>query len=111
MEKEILKLIREAETDIANRLNVLQRGVADALRKHILEEREEEEPDHWAERQRDLKLHVEELPEISAEGYDCYDPRTDERYLTCLSCGLICELEEYHSGGECNLCHAVNKDD
>lgn len=67
---------------------------------------------HYGEQQ-DLKAHVVDLPPeaLDEEGYDCIDQRTGIKYLTCLSCGMICDLEEYHSGGECNLCHAVNKDD
>lgn len=71
--------------------------------------REEVDWDHI--RQQELREHVRELDEPDEYGYDCYDPRNGAKYLTCESCGRICDLEDYHSGGECNLCHAINKDD
>lgn len=66
------------------------------------------DPEH--EHQKDLKAHVREIP-MDAEGYTLIDPRTGIKYMECDSCGMVCELEDYHSGGECNICHAVNKDD
>lgn len=70
------------------------------------------ERDEGYEEQQDRKAHILELPEgMDDDGYTCYDPRTDVRYMQCECCGMICELEEYHSAGECNFCHAINKDD
>lgn len=68
------------------------------------------------ERQQDLKAHVKPLTdeEISEDEDGCtvVDPRTGTRYMVCNSCGMIMDhVEDHHSGGECNLCHAVNKDD
>lgn len=73
-------------------------------------------PDEYAddydpEYQEYLKTHVLDLEEVDDEGHDCYDPRDGTRYWRCVSCGMICDIDEIHSAGECNLCHAVNKDD
>jgi hypothetical protein len=42
-----------------------------------------------------------------------YDPLTGVKYTVCSCCDLPMDVDlgEMHSGGECNLCHAMNKDD
>lgn len=116
LSKNVFQLIKQAETDISNILEQLQKDVSYAIQPTLPKEPippnpedcEGEDPDYI--RQRDLKDHVQELDEPDGEGYDCYDPRSGAKYLTCDSCGRICDLEDYHSGGECNFCHAMNKD-
>lgn len=54
---------------------------------------------------------VESIGEYDDDGCNVVDPTTGIRYFQCCSCGMVGDLEDSHSAGECNLCHAVNKDD
>jgi len=71
-----------------------------------------ERDESW-EHQQDLKAHVIALKECDIDGNTLIDPRTGIRYMECISCGMIMDMDmdERHSGGECNICHAINKDD
>lgn len=49
---------------------------------------------------------------LSDDGSTHVDPSTGARYFECVCCGqYFSDISDMHSGGECNLCHAVNKDD
>ncbi len=75
----------------------------------------EEDPDDVEfRREQELLRHLEPLEECEdANGLILthFDPRNWNKYALCDCCGRIMELEDSHSAGECNLCHAVNKDD
>ena len=55
-----------------------------------------------------VKLSPDEAWETGAE---YKDPGTGELYWECVSCGKFMDQEDCHSGGECNYCHAIHKDD
>lgn len=91
-------------------------GVDNEYGKKEIEDFAEESDAWYFDEQKDLRKHIVELTneEIRNDDYGCTleDPRTGERYMECVSCGMIMDpVEEHHSAGECNFCHAVNKDD
>jgi len=64
------------------------------------------------ERQVDLISHCVLLHEADdIEGYTHIDPRTGKKYIECISCGIMMDTDDFHSGQECDFCHAMNKDD
>jgi hypothetical protein len=62
-------------------------------------------------RKRRLRESLVELPEHDDEDNTHINPDTGERHIVCDNCDLPMNLEEMHSGGFCNLCHAMAKDD
>ena len=58
-----------------------------------------------------LRERLVEAEEANPDGFNYIDPQTGTGYYLCLSCNRLFELEDFHGGGECNFCHAVNKDD
>jgi len=74
--------------------------------------------DEYSKHQKHLKESTEEMSEKEIELYDPEnygfthrDRSNGNLYCECTSCGMIMEQEDNHSGGECNMCHAMNKDD
>lgn len=51
------------------------------------------------------------LHEPDGYGHAYRHNKTGEHLSECVSCGRLFTIEGMHSGGECNMCHAVNKDD
>ena len=70
----------------------------------------EEDYDPAYEEQKDLREHVIDIEDPDDE-WTLTDPRTGRRYMECIACSMIMTIEDHHSGMECNLCHAMGKDD
>lgn len=78
--------------------------------KKAYEKAEEEEYRRLTQEQKRLSRVLVE--DYSEEGTTHRDPDTGRRYSQCVSCyRYFGDVEDMHSGGECNLCHAMNKDD
>jgi len=73
-------------------------------REACLEDRDDAE-------QAALQGRVVSLREFDDDGLNVVDPTTGQHYFQCNSCGHVGDLDDAHSGGECNFCHAVNKED
>lgn len=53
----------------------------------------------------------EKHPNRGDYGHTHQEKDTGNYFTQCFSCWRLFITEGMHSGGECNLCHAVNKDD
>jgi hypothetical protein len=51
------------------------------------------------------------LEQEDDDGHTHAHKETGERLTQCISCEYMFTQEGMHSGGECNMCHAMNKDD
>ena len=71
------------------------------------------ENDEEDRKQRERDARCIRLTKADDDGNTHYDPATGKKYMECISCFRMMFLPngEHHSAMECNLCHAVNKDD
>lgn len=100
---------------ISEQMLEAMRGVFEKERSMVFDKLDKEEEALIA-KERALFEHLENVEdyEESPEGllYTHVDRRDGTKYALCVSCERVMwNIESSHSAGECNLCHAVNKDD
>lgn len=86
-------------------------GAEDMIHKDPAKVKEDVADTREAKRRRERSNRLVHSTDPNDSGFDLLDPATGARYIECESCGQAVDEDDYHSGMECNLCHAMNKDD